>query len=103
MEITFTTQVNFNRLELKKVGEVLIVNGVEYDFSLLEEGATLPTQAIMNCWIYDEVKRESGLVRIKAILPVLDPGDMQPDIVVNLDDGEVDLREVLDRRFNDRL
>jgi len=57
-------------LALERRGDVLVVNGEEFDFSPLEEGATLPVGSIHSDWFNNgPVSREGGELSIVLIMP----------------------------------
>lgn len=50
-------------------GDVLIVNGVTYDFGPLPDGAVLPADAIGCSWIGQPVERVAGELIITLTMP----------------------------------
>lgn len=50
-------------------GDIIMVNGVEFDFSPLPEGATLPSDAINSDWFVNEVTRVDGQLIVTLKLP----------------------------------
>lgn len=56
-------------LSAEKNGEAISLNGVSYDFSLLEDGSTLPSSSISSDWILQPVERIDGELVITLILP----------------------------------
>jgi len=67
--IYFHPQRSSATLSLEKDGETLIINGQPFDFSGLEEGATLPQSAVDSDFIVGPVKRENGNVALQIVLP----------------------------------
>ena len=67
--VTFHPQRSSAHLSLEKDGETLIINGQRFDFSELEEGATLPHSAIQSDFIVGPVNREKGHIALQVILP----------------------------------
>jgi len=57
------------QLEASLRGEVLTLNGEEFDFSPLLEGATVPASAINSPWFFGEIERKGGDVSLTLILP----------------------------------
>lgn len=57
------------RLLLARTGDVLTINGEEFDFTPLPEGATLPAEAIDSDWFAGPVERIGGRLRLTLILP----------------------------------
>ena len=73
------------RLEVTCKGEVLTINGEEYDLSFIPEGATLPCKAAEPFWFAGDIHREAGELLVTLTLPfpagctdraVLFPADM---------------------------
>jgi hypothetical protein len=56
-------------LSVTKSGDTLVINGVSLDFSRLEDGATLPREAVGSEWVIRPVERISGKLAITLILP----------------------------------
>lgn len=52
-----------------KLGDALIVNGVSFDFSRLNDGETLPRQALSSDWISGDVVRSDEKIEVTLILP----------------------------------
>ncbi|WP_238349241.1 hypothetical protein [Pseudomonas putida] len=57
------------KLETSLSGEALTLNGEVFDFAPLEDGATLPQEAIISKWIAGPVERVGGELRLTIILP----------------------------------
>lgn len=57
------------KLEASLFGEVLTLNGEEFDFAPLEDGGTLPQEAINSKWFAGPVERVGGELRLTIILP----------------------------------
>jgi len=56
-------------LSVSVVGDILILNGVELDFTPMTEGATLPNQAIDCKWVLGGVYRTDGEINVTIQLP----------------------------------
>ena len=52
-----------------KQGDKLTIDGVEYDFSPLGEGAVLPMGAVDCEWVTGSVTRAEGEIELTLILP----------------------------------
>lgn len=73
-------------LAVSKSGDTLVINGMTLDFSRLEDGATLPVDAISTSVIAGDVERVDGQLLITLQLPhaadapeyVRFPGDLYP-------------------------
>lgn len=92
MIINLSPQRSDKELLIIKSGDLLIVNGVELDFSLLEEGSLLPREAIDCPELISDVERIDGHVTLTFILPhgVSASGEARfPTPIVDPPDGEV--------------
>ena len=69
MVINFKPQRRDESLSLEKQGDILIVNGVPFDFSPLPDEATLPAEAIGSNWFCGPVDRISEELHLTLILP----------------------------------
>lgn len=69
MVVKFNPQRRDDALALEKQGDILIVNGVPYDFTSLPEGATLPADAIGSELFCGPVDRVDGELHLTMILP----------------------------------
>lgn len=69
MRIRFSPQVRDGRLDLAKAGDVLTINGDQFDFSSLPDGATIPAGEVFCEWIVGPVERIDGEIRLTLILP----------------------------------
>lgn len=58
-----------SELIVTKAGDVLTVNGQEFDFSPLPEGAILPQEAISSDWFVGPVARIDGELQLVLRLP----------------------------------
>ncbi|WP_305956097.1 tail fiber assembly protein [Pseudomonas sp. DG56-2] len=56
-------------LTVTKAGDALTINGVVLDFSRLEDGSTLPAEAIGTEWIIQVVERINGKLNFMLTLP----------------------------------
>ena len=81
-------------LALSKAGDVLTMNGVDYDFTLLPEGATLPRTAVDCFWLASDVERIDGVLHLTLRLPhggTAPPETLFPAPVIHPHDGPVTL------------
>ena len=69
MKITLSPQRRDDTLEVIKAGDTLTINGVDYDFSVVTEGATLPRDAVDCAWLASDVERIDGVLHLTLILP----------------------------------
>ena len=56
-------------LELFKAGDVLTVNGEDFDFSQVGEGDSLPSAAITSTWFIGDQTRVDGNLVLTMFLP----------------------------------
>ena len=69
MQIKLNPQRRDDSLTVVKQGDTLIVNGTEYDFSTVPEGATLPADAIDSDLFSGPVERIGGELHVTLTLP----------------------------------
>jgi hypothetical protein len=69
MRINLSPQRRDDTLEVIKTGDVLTVNGEDFDFSPIGDGDTLPASAITSEWFFDKVDRIDGKLVLTLILP----------------------------------
>ncbi|BBL24971.1 MULTISPECIES: hypothetical protein [Comamonas] len=83
MKIKFTPQFRFDTLELYKSGDLLKINGEDFDFSPLPDGYIVETKS---AWIIGPVARVDGELQITIACPtILD------NVVVTAKDGEIEV------------
>lgn len=69
MQINWNPQRRDDSLTVVKQGDILIVNGTEYDFRSIPEGATLPAEAIDSDLFSGPVERINGELVLTLTLP----------------------------------
>lgn len=70
MQLIFSPVRLDERLTASVAGDVLVLNGVPFDFGPLPAGGTLPRAAIDSPWIAGDVTRDlAGVVSVPLILP----------------------------------
>lgn len=69
MYIKFSPRRRAGTLTASKVGDVLTLNGEQFDFSSLPDGAAIPAGAVPCDWILGPVERVEGDVHLTLILP----------------------------------
>ena len=69
MKLNFSPMRRNDTLVLDRCGDRLIVNGETFDFGPLEEGSSLPAQAIGSPWFAGPVSRRDGVLELTVILP----------------------------------
>ena len=75
-------------------GDTLTINGETFDFAPLEEGETLPADAIDSPWIVGDVTRTDGALHITLRLPhgANAPEETRfPEPIIDPPDGEIAL------------
>lgn len=77
MIIKLSPQRRDDTLEVVKDGQVLIVNGEDFDFSAIPDGATLPRSAIKSEWFAGDVEMISGELVVTLLFP--NPGNYSPE------------------------
>ena len=70
MRINLSPQVRNGALLVSRAGEVLTINGIEFDFSPLPEGAVLPASAVGCEFVVGDVTRRAGQIELTLLLPV---------------------------------
>ena len=59
-----------NSLEIIRTGDALTINGENFDFTQLTDGATLPNEAIGCECIVSDVNRVNGQIELTILLPL---------------------------------
>lgn len=94
MRIIFSPQRRDAELSVSKAGDSLTVDGVLFDFSQLEDGATLPYGSIQSEWILPPVERIDGSLVLTLVLPhAADAPEYVrfPSDLVDPPDGQINL------------
>lgn len=58
-----------SRISVSVNGDTISINEEPFDFSPLQDGDTLPRQAINSPWFADDVKRIDGILHVKLVFP----------------------------------
>jgi len=94
MKIDLSPQRREDRLTVNKHGDVLTINGAEYDFTDLPDGGTLPADAVDCEYIIGSVNRVNGELELILLLPH-GPNASEaarfPQPIINPADGKVEL------------
>jgi len=69
MQISFSPVRGDAPLELSVTGEVLTVNGLTLDLSVIPDGATLPQAAVACDLLASDIERVAGQLQLKLLLP----------------------------------
>lgn len=72
-KITLSPQFSGSKLTLIKSGATLTINGETYDFSSLNDGDEVPSDAIDNPFIIGDINRIDDVVNMTIIMPYSDP------------------------------
>ena len=94
MKLKFSPVRSDGALVAIRSGDTLTLNGDAFDFGPLEEGETLPADAIDSPWIVGDVTRTDGVLHITLRLPhgANAPEETRfPEPVIDPPDGEVAL------------
>jgi len=94
MKISLSPQRRDDVLTATKQGDVLTINGTEYDFSQLPDGGTLPADAVESEYVIGSVNRVNGELELTLLLPHgADASEAArfPTPIIDPADGEVEL------------
>jgi hypothetical protein len=94
MKISLSPQRRDDDLHVSKIGDVLTINGVKYDFSVVPDGALLPQDAIDCNWLASGVERVDGSLHLTLILPHGESASEAarfPAPIINPADGPLEL------------
>lgn len=69
MRISLSPQRRDDNLIVFRDGEALSINSVRFDFTDLPEGATLPAGSVSSPWVFGDVDRLAGELRLTLLLP----------------------------------
>jgi len=94
MKINLSPQRRDDVLTITKQGDVLTINGTEYDFTQLPDGGTLPANAVDCEFVIGSVDRVNGELELTLLLPH-GPNASEaarfPEPILDPADGEVEL------------
>lgn len=92
MKINLSPIRSDRTLAMSKTGDILTINGEEFDFTPLPEGGLLPQDAIISEYIISDVERIEGVITLDVLFP-LGPNASEtqrfPDPINITADGEV--------------
>lgn len=94
MIINLSPQLRDDKLTVIKKGDILIVDEKEYDFSVIPEGATLPSDATDCKWFVGGIHRINGDLNLTIILPHDSNASESarfPNQIINPVDGTLEL------------
>ena len=69
MTLHLSPQRRDDTLTVSKAGDVLTINGEEFDFSQVPDGGLLPRDALDCEWIVSDVERVDGELVLTLLLP----------------------------------
>lgn len=94
MHVTLNPQRRDDTLTVSKQADTLTINGTPFDFSVIPEGATLPSSAVDCEYLTGNVERIAGVLHLSLILPT-GPDASQaanfPAPIINPADGVLEL------------
>jgi hypothetical protein len=94
MKINLSPQRRDDTLTVTKQGDTLIINGTEYDFSVIPDGATLPKEATDCAWLASDIDRIDGVLHLTLLLPYGKDASQAarfPQPIINPVDGTLEL------------
>lgn len=94
MKITLQPQRSDDILTVVKAGDTLSINGEDFDFSVIPDGAALPAEAVDCSYITDKIERIDGELSLTLLLPHgSDASEAArfPEPIFNPVDGPVEL------------
>ena len=94
MQIKLSPQRRDDTLSVTKQGDTLTINGAEYDFSVVPDGATLPKEATDCAWLASDVERIDGVLHLTLLLPHganASQAARFPQPIINPADGALEL------------
>ncbi|EHN65123.1 Uncharacterised protein [Comamonas testosteroni] len=83
-----------SRISVSVNGNAISINEEVFDFSPLQDGDTLPRQAINSPWFADDVKRIDGVLQVELVFPhgaYADEAARFPVPITVIQDGPVQL------------
>lgn len=69
MHIILSPQRRDAPLGLARHGDILTINGENFDFGPVREGAVLPAAAVQSDWFAGDITRQGGALIISLFLP----------------------------------
>lgn len=69
MHIKFSPQRRDDTYSATINNDIITIDGIDYDFSPLPEGATLPQSAVDCPWLASDVERINGEIHLTLLLP----------------------------------
>lgn len=69
MRITLSPMRRDDAIEVVKAGDLLTINGDQFDFTILPDGATIPAGEVPCEWIVGPVERIGGELHLTLVIP----------------------------------
>lgn len=69
MKISLIPQRRDSALELRRCGDLLTLNGEDFDLSAIPDKATLPRAAVDCAWLASDIARIDGVLQLALFLP----------------------------------
>jgi len=94
MIINLSPQRRDDTLEVTRTGDILSINGTNYDFTQLPEGATLPADAVDCPYVIGDINRTNGELELTLLLPIGPNAPYEsrfPEPITAVEDGPVTL------------
>lgn len=94
MKINLSPQRRDDALVVSRTGDILTLNGENFDFSELGEGEVLPRDAVATSWLVSDITRVGGQIELSLILPLganASEAARFPEALVLTEDGNVEL------------
>lgn len=94
MLINLSPQVRFDTLAVSRSGNVLTINGEEFDFSVIPDGATVPGEDVACEYIIGPIERIDGALHLTLLFPIgfdATQGQAFPAPLIDPPDGPLDL------------
>lgn len=96
-KLTLSPQFSNAELKIVKMGNVLSINDMPYDFSSLSDGDEIPPEAINNDFIVGGITKTDGIIHINIIMPYSDadaPDHIRfPETYMLIEDTEIIFNE----------
>lgn len=103
MKISLSPQRRDDTLTVTKSGDILTLNGEDFDLSPVGEGDTLPHTAISSIWFAGPVDRTGGELALTLLLPLpwnYSQEQAFPVSLENVPDGPVAFPQPLSEEAN---
>lgn len=94
MKIIFTPVGMEESVIYEKKGDILVVDGEEFDFSRMIDGDIIHSEAIKSTMFRESVERKGGKLNVTLVLPNprnYSPEQAFPSPMENVPDGIIDL------------